>query len=108
MLILFFWGWRGGMLMQMRDKIRHFTTWGAVVLQQSAPVRCASLHTLSERASLGAALVFGFFVVVFFKHHGQRVRVRVRANSPRYQGEAVVRRSRHFAAFSSGLQHLGP
>lgn len=30
------------------------------------------------------------------------------ANSPRYQGETVVRRSGHFAAFSSGLQHLGP
>lgn len=29
-------------------------------------------------------------------------------NSPRYQGEAVVRRSRHFAAFSSSLQHFGP
>lgn len=29
-------------------------------------------------------------------------------NSPRYQGEAVVRRSRHFAAFSPCFQHLGP
>lgn len=28
--------------------------------------------------------------------------------SPRYQGEAVVGRSRHLAAFSSGLQHFGP
>lgn len=28
-------------------------------------------------------------------------------NSPRYQGEAVVGRSRHFAAFSSRFQHFG-
>lgn len=62
-------------------------------------------------ASLGAALgvVLGFFF--FFPAPRTACAcacVCVRANSPRYQGEAVVRRSRHFAAFSSGLQHLGP
>lgn len=29
-------------------------------------------------------------------------------NSPGYQGEAVVGGPRHFAAFGSGLEHLGP
>lgn len=33
---------------------------------------------------------------------------RVCADSPRYQGEAVVGGSRNFTAFGSGLQHLGP
>lgn len=50
--LFYFWGVGVGlMLMQMRDKIRHFTTWGAVELRQSAPLRCASLHTLSEPPS---------------------------------------------------------
>lgn len=30
------------------------------------------------------------------------------ANSPGYQGEAVVRSSRHLAAFSARLEHVGP
>lgn len=72
--------------MQIRDKFRYFTTLGCSSVAEQTPSFWCSCDT------------FSFFVLM----------PRCGTNSPRYQGETVVCRPRHFAAFGPGLEHLSP